>query len=90
MSTFYNNISPEDVQTLDKLSMLLIELRESREALLNKHKVESEEQLLEQIQQGSVSEHPAYEDYLGMKVITQTREAVRKELRDYMLEVEPK
>lgn len=87
MAGFYNNLSPEDVTTLDRLARLLIELRESREALLARHGVDSEEALLEKIRRGELAEHPAYEDYLGAKVIHATREAIRSDLRDYMLRI---
>jgi len=86
MDNFYENLSPEDVQILDSLSKLLIELRESRAALLDHYGVADDTALLEKIRAGDIDEHPAYEVYLGAKLIESTREAVRKELRDYMLE----
>jgi len=86
MDNFYENLAPEDVQILDSLSKLLIELRESRAALLDHYEVVDDSMLLEKIRAGDVDEHPAYEVYLGAKLIEATREAVRKELRDYMLE----
>ncbi len=86
MDNFYENLAPEDIQILDSLSKLLIELRESRAALLDHYEVTDDSMLLEKIRTGDVEEHPAYEVYLGAKLIESTREAVRKELRDYMLE----
>ncbi len=86
MDNFYENLSPEDVQILDSLSKLLIELRESRAALLDRYGVADDTALFEKIRSGDIDEHPAYEVYLGAKLIESTREAVRKELRDYMLE----
>ncbi len=86
MDNFYENLAPEDIQVLDSLSRLLIELRESRSALLDHFGAADDEGLLERIRNGEVEEHPAYEAYLGARIISSTREAVRRELRDYMLE----
>ena len=87
MANFYDNLSPEDVEVLDKLSMLLIELKESRGELLDRYKTESDQDLLANIKSGAVDEHPGYEDYLGAKIIHQSREDIRSDLRDYMLEI---
>ncbi len=87
MRSFYEDLSSEDVETLDVLSRLLVELRESRLALLARHHVEDEDALLDKIKHGEAPEHPTYEDYLGAKAITVTRETIRTELRDYMLQI---
>lgn len=87
MAGFYNNLSPEDVTTLDRLARLLIELRESREALLSRYGATNEEALLKNILSGELAEHPAYEDYLGARVVHTTREAIRAGLREYMLRI---
>ncbi len=86
MDNFYENLAPEDVVILDSLSRLLIELRESRAALLEHHGVDDDTALLQKIRAGEIAEHPAYEAYLGAKLMASTREAVRRELRDFMLE----
>lgn len=87
MGNFYENLSPEDVARVDGLARLLLELRESRILLLARHGAEDEATLLERIRRGEVPEHPAYEDYLGARSITATREAIRAELRDYLLHI---
>jgi len=89
MDNFFDNMAPEDAKNLDSLSKLLIELRESHSAMLNHYEVSGEPALFEKIREGIVDEHPAYEVYLGAKLIDSTKEAVRKELRDYMLEEKP-
>lgn len=89
MAGFYDKLAPEDVETLDRLSRLLIELRESRLQLLARHGAEDEAQLFERIRGGEIAEHPAYEDYLGARLITATREMIRAELKDYMLKLNP-
>ena len=89
MAGFYDKLAAEDVAVLDRLSRLLIELRENRLSLLQRHGCGDEDELMAKIRSGTVSEHPAYEDYLGAKIITQTRAALRRELRDYLLEIDP-
>jgi hypothetical protein len=87
MAGFYDHLSPEDVTTLDRLARLLIELRESRAVLLARHGADSEAALLEKIRRGDLPEHPAYDDYLGARVIHATREAIRADLREYLLRI---
>lgn len=87
MSGPYENLAPEDADTLNRLALLLWELRDSRAALLARHGAETEEQLLERIQSGEIPEHPGYDDYLGARTITSNREAIRAELRDFLPQV---
>ena len=89
MNNFYENLAPEDVAGLDHLAKLLIELRESRMTLLARYAVASEEDLFERLHAGKLPEHTAYEDYLGARIITSTRAAIRSQLRDYMLQINP-
>lgn len=90
MPNFYENLSAEDIETLDRLARLLLELRESRRQLLARHGVEDEADLLARIRRGEVGEHPAYEDYLGARLIAGTREAIRAELKGYLLQLTPR
>ncbi len=89
MAGFYENLAPGDVAVLDRLAKLLIELRESHMTLLARYAVHSEHDLYERLRDGRVDEHPAYEDYLGAMIIESTRQAVRAQLRDYMLQLTP-
>lgn len=84
---FYENLSTEDVARLDALARLLLELRESRRLLLARHGVDEETTLLERIRAREVPEHPAYEDYLGVRTIAAMRESIRAELRDHLLRI---
>lgn len=85
MANFYEHLAPEDIVALDTLARLLLELRDSHAQLLARHGAADEAVLLELIRSGAVDEHPAYEDYLGIRSIGATRERIRGELRDYML-----
>ncbi len=84
MSGPFENLAPEDVDTLNRLALLLWELRDSRAALLARHGAESEEHLLARIQAGEIPEHPGYEDYLGVRTISANGETIRAELRDFL------
>lgn len=87
MADFYRDLSTDDVMTLDRLSRLLLELRESRRELLARHGAEDEPALLERIRTGATPEHPAYEDYLGASTIAATCEEIRGELKQFMLDL---
>ena len=89
MTGFYENLSPEDVAVLDRLAQLLIELRESHMALLARYAVASEDDLYDRLRDGRIEEHTTYEDYLGARIIESTRQAVRTQMRDYMLQLQP-
>lgn len=84
MQAFFDRLSPDDADTLDRLARLLLELRDSRAALLARHQVSNEAELLDRIRCGAITEHPAYEDYLGAMSISQVREAIRADLRAYL------
>jgi hypothetical protein len=87
MAGFYQGLTPQDVETLDRLSRLLLDLRESRQRLLARHGVDDEDTLLARIRAGEIAEHPAYEDYLGARAISAAREDIRADLRDCMLHI---
>ena len=55
-------------------------LRESRKAVLQRYAVQSEAELLAQIEQARVAEHPAYELYLSALILEQTRMQIRAEM----------
>jgi len=86
MVNFFENIEPDDAAELEALSRLIYELRESRESILKAYRVPDEIALLEQIYSGRVAEHPAYEHYLGARILSDTRETVRVMLAECMKE----
>lgn len=55
-------------------------LRESRKAVLQRYRVCSEAELLLQIKQARVAEHPAYELYLSALILEQSRLQIRAEM----------
>jgi len=77
MNNFFENLEYDEATELQLLSKLIYELRENRHAVLKPYGAEDEAALLQQIQTGSVGEHPAYEHYLAARVLADTRETVR-------------
>ena len=77
MDNFFENLEYAEATELQLLSKLIHELRENRHAALKPYGAEDEAALLQQIQAGTVDEHPAYEHYLAARVLADTRETVR-------------
>lgn len=87
MANFFEKLDPEDALRVDRLAKLAFELRENRAALLRAYTVADEAELLERIRSGAVAEHPAYEHYLGARILAETREALRAELGEVLQEL---
>ncbi|NDP47692.1 MAG: hypothetical protein GZ085_04720 [Sulfuriferula multivorans] len=77
MSNFFENIDPDEAAEIDSLSKLAYEIRENKLTVLKAYAAEDEAALLQQIQDGAVAEHPAYEQYLAARILDDTREMVR-------------
>lgn len=87
MADFYDTFEPDDAAELEQLSRLMYELRENRDAILKSYGVADEIALLEGIYTGNLPEHPAYEHYLGARILHDTRETVRALLGECLKEV---
>lgn len=87
MANFFEKLEPEDALRVDRLAKLAFELRENRAALLRPYGAADEAQLLEKIRCGAVAEHPAYEHYLGARILAETRESLRTELGELLQEL---
>ena len=88
MSGFFDNLPPEDAEHIDRMAKLTYELRENHALLLKKYGVTEEAELLQLIKNGVAQEHPAYEDYLSMCMLEQTRQLVRAEIQEYLAGVQ--
>lgn len=86
MINFFERMDPDEAAELEQLSRLMYELRENRDAILKTYRVADEIALLELIYSGRVAEHPAYEHYLGARILHDTRETVRAMLSECMKE----
>jgi len=89
MPGFFQNLPLDAAQQIEQLSRLAFELRESRTRLLRQYGVEDEGSLLDLVRSARLPEHPAYEHYLGARILAQTREAIRSELKILLQGVRP-
>jgi hypothetical protein len=80
MSEFFQRVAPDSAVGFERLSRLMYELRENRQRLLGAYAASDEAALLARIRQGEVAEHPAYEHYLGARVLGQAHAVARAEL----------
>jgi hypothetical protein len=83
-TNFFDKMPFETAARMEELSRLMYELRENRARLLAQYEVSDESALLERIRGGGITEHPAYEHYLGARVLHESHDAVRNELRDML------
>ncbi len=90
MASFFENLDPDTAEEIEQLSRLVYELRENRNTVLKIHGAEDEAALLQQIQSGTVAEHPAYEHYLAARILADTRETVRAALAEHLAEANNK
>lgn len=88
MSGFFDNIPAEDAEQIDRMAKFTYELRENHALLLKKYSVAEEAELLQLIKHGVTEEHPAYDDYLSMRILEQTRQLVRAEIQEYLAGVQ--
>jgi chromosome condensin MukBEF complex kleisin-like MukF subunit len=82
MTSFFHNVPSEAAQQIESLSSLSYDMREDRKRILAQYEVDDEAALLAAIVAGKVAEHPAYEHYLVARLLGETREALREQLRD--------
>ena len=81
MSNFFDKLPLETAAQMEQLSRLMYELRENHAQLLAQYGAADEAALLADIRDGRIVEHPAYEHYLGARILAASREAVRTELQ---------
>ena len=82
MANIFENLEPDVAAELELLSRLIYDLRENRIAVLEPDGAEYEAALLQNIQSGTVAEHPAYEHYLAARILAETRETARAVLAE--------
>ncbi len=87
MSGFYDGMSPDEAGNIEYSARLIFDLRENRDQLLNKYAVSDVDELRKKILAGEVGEHPAYEDYLSIQILLDTRESIRQELQTFLQEI---
>lgn len=86
MHKFFDNMTVEEAEQVQGLTRLVYELRENHNTLLAQYAVDDEQALLQKIITGQVAEHPAYEHYLSANILSQTRESIRDDIKNYLKE----
>ncbi|ODU31355.1 MAG: hypothetical protein ABS93_01365 [Thiobacillus sp. SCN 62-729] len=86
MPEFFETVPFETATEIEQLARLVYELRENRQTILQFHQVAGEAALLQKVQAGEVAEHPAYEHYLAVRILEDTREAARAALAERVKE----
>ena len=84
MTKFFDNMTTEEAEQVQNLTRLLYEIRENHKNLLAQYSAEDEPALLQKITSGEVAEHPAYEHYLSANILSQTRESIREDIKNYL------
>ena len=85
MTQFFQNVPSEAAMQIDALSRVLYDLREDRKRILSQYQAADEAALLASIVAGEVAEHPAYEHYLAARLLDETRETLRDQLREVLV-----
>lgn len=81
---FFRDVDAELALQVDALSKLMYELRDSRRQILARYAVDDEGTLLDAIRQHSLTEHPAYEDYLSARQLQQHYQQARDNIKHYL------
>lgn len=81
MGNIFEDLPLSVAQQLEQLSRLAFDLREQRKRLLQRHGADSEDVLLQLVSQGAIPKQPALQDSLSARVLAQTREGVRDQIK---------
>lgn len=84
MHSFYDNLPLEPALEIERLSRLLYELRENRATVLAPWAAADEAALLARIVAGEIEPHPAYDHYLAARILSDTRESVRRAISNQL------
>ena len=84
MNKFFDQMTVEEAEQVQSLTRLVYELRENRNTLLAQYVAKDEQALLQEIATGEVNEHPAYEHYLSANILSQARESIREDIKNYL------
>lgn len=90
MASFFENLDDDTAAELERLSQLIYELRQNHNAILQTYDAADAAALLQQIQDGVVAEHPAYEHYLAARILDDTRDMARAMVGERLKEARQK
>lgn len=83
-NAFFADLPYEDALAVEQAARLIFELRENRTALLRSAKAGDEAALIAGIRDGSLPEHPSYEQYLSASILGATRLMLRQDLAAHL------
>ncbi|MDD3354720.1 hypothetical protein [Zoogloea sp.] len=87
MDPFYNHLPPEEAVEIEKLSRLMYEVRTARDEMLSRLNASTAEQALAAILSGDLPEHPGYEHYLSVRMLSDLHAQVRADVAARLAEV---
>jgi len=90
MASFFENLDDDTAAELERLAQLIYELRQNHNAILRSHGAADAAALLQQILDGAVAEHPAYEHYLAARILDDTRDLARAMVGERLKEARQK
>lgn len=82
MHTFYDHLAPDDAIEIEHAARLMYEIRAGRDSLLAQLGASDAAQALARIADGQLPEHPSYEHYLSVRILTTLHADVRTDLAD--------
>lgn len=77
MADFFERVDWETSRRLEALARLSLELRGARDVVLRHYGIADTGELVARVRSGEVAEHPGWEHGLALRVLVDTREAVR-------------
>lgn len=80
MNPIYDALPPDEVIEVEKLARLMYELRGARDDLLARLGAANADQALACIRAGDLPEHPSYENYLSVRILTDLGSQARSDL----------
>ncbi len=80
MGSFFHNLPLAGAIEIEQLARLMYEVRTARQNLLANNAVADENELLQRIANGAVTEHPVYEQYLSAHILGNLLDDIRADL----------
>lgn len=83
MAEFFRNVDLEDAMQIEAAARFIFDLRKASSSILEKHGAADISSLYQMVIDGSIQEHPGYDDYLSFKILSLMTDVVREEVRRF-------